>query len=231
MATGHRFQRLVGISAILFAVLQLSDGILLFAAVKFRAEALTNPALLLSGGQTDPGLFRWSMILDMFAYLLFAPMAVLCWHWFRSRSPGMVTIYTLCGLAFSLIGSAGAVMLGAVIPTLIAAYALSGEAQRQTIEILAGTFYRAVSLGLWNPLEILLLGVWLIGIGFLLRRERMGLGILSLVVGCFAMLDVLGWISNVELIFNIGVGGQSLLLIWPVWFGIDLLRRPIANME
>lgn len=231
MANEHRFQRLVGLSAILFAVLELSDGILLIASVKFKAEALTNPVLMLSVGQTDPALFHWSMIFDMFLYLLFAPMVVLCWRWFRSRNPGMVTIYTLCGLAFSLIGSIGAVILARVIPTLIATYALSAEAQRQTIEILAGTLYRAVSRGLWNPLEILLLGVWLIGIGFLLRREKSGLGILGIVVGCFSMLVALGSISDVELIFNIGEGGQTLLLVWAIWFGIYLLRKPIANLE
>jgi hypothetical protein len=53
-----------------------------------------------------------------------------------------------------------------------------------------------------ESLEILLLGVWLLGIGWFLRRERTALGVLTLIIGGFAMLDALAWIIQVEVIFR-----------------------------
>jgi hypothetical protein len=88
-------------------------------------------------------------------------------------------------------------------------------------------FYEMVVRGLWNPLEIFMLGIWFLGIGSFLRQERSTLGILTLILGAFAMLDVLGWITQIEIIFEIGVFGISLLLIWGVWFGTNILRQPI----
>jgi hypothetical protein len=41
------------------------------------------------------------------------------------------------------------------------------------------------------------------------------------------MIDALGWITQIELIFRIGVFGISLLIIWGAWFGINMLRKPI----
>ena len=95
------------------------------------------------------------------------------------------------------------------------------------MQVLLGVLYQVVVGGLWNPLEILLLGIWFLGIGSLLRQERRSLGVLTLIIGVFAMFDALGWITQIEVIFRVGVFGISLLIIWAAWFGIDLLRQPV----
>jgi len=87
----------------------------------------------------------------------------------------------------------------------------------------------SITPGLWNPLEISLLGIWSLGIGSFLRRERSALGILTLVIGGFAMLDALDWITQIDLIFRIGVFEISLLIIWGACFGINILRRPVET--
>jgi hypothetical protein len=55
--------------------------------------------------------------------------------------------------------------------------------------------------------------------------------VLTLIIGGFAMLDALGWIIQVELIFRVGVFGISLLIAWGAWLGINVLRRPIEILD
>ncbi len=42
------------------------------------------------------------------------------------------------------------------------------------------------------------------------------------------MVDTLGWITQVELIFRIGVVRISLLIVWGAWFGTSVLRRLVG---
>src|SRR2546425_749050 len=83
--------------------------------------------------------------------------------------------------------------------------------------------FQAVVLGVTtdpfsNPTAIL-------GIGFFLRREQPALGIFTSLLGIFALLDTLGRILNIKIIYTVGLGGMLLFIpIWSLWFGIDLLR-------
>ena len=227
MSDPARFQRLAGIFAILMPVAVIGNVITLFASVNNNAGAFTQPALLLEIGARGAALFHWSMVFDLFGYLAFAPVAVFFWRWLKSKNEGLVSLYTLCGLAYTLIGSMGAAMLGAVVPKLIGDYALASAAQRQTLQALVGALYRFVAYGLWNPLEVLMISAWFLGIGSLLRWERRGLGILALVIGLVAILDPLGWILNNDLLFNLGGGGTVLEQAWSVWLGISLLGKSV----
>jgi hypothetical protein len=133
----------------------------------------------------------------------------------------------MCGLAYSLIGSIGAILLGVAVPTLANGYAAATSSQQEAMQVLLNFFYNMIVRRLWNPLEIFLLGIWSLGIGSFLRRDRPALGTLTLVSSGFAMLDALGWITQIDLIFRIGVFGNSLLIIWGAWFGMSILRRPV----
>jgi hypothetical protein len=143
------------------------------------------------------------------------------------KSPNIVPLYSICGISYSLIGSIGAILLGVVVPTLANDYPSAAPSQQEAMRVIIDVFYSMIVRGLWNPLEILLLGIWFLGIGSFLRRERCALGVLTLIIGGFAMLDALGWIIQVELIFRVGVFGISLLIAWGAWLGVNVLRRPI----
>jgi hypothetical protein len=82
--------------------------------------------------------------------------------------------------------------------------------------------------GIWNILEALLVAVWFLGIGWLLRTERRIFSIVSIILGTSALLDSLGMILNIEVIFLLGVSIYVLLApLWALWLGIDLLRKPV----
>jgi Domain of unknown function (DUF4386) len=227
-----RFQKLAAWSGIALTVATVLNVITLFASVDNDANALfSDPTPLLLIGSTGANWFHWSMAFDLFAYLSFVPVAVLGYKWFRAKGPNIVLVYSICGVLYSAIGSIGAISLGVVVPTLAREYPTSTPSQQEAMHVIINVFYSMIVRGLWNPLEILLLGIWLLGIGAFLRSERTALGVLTLIIGGFAMLDALGWIIQVELIFRVGVFGISLLIVWGAWLGINVLRRPIEILD
>jgi hypothetical protein len=214
------FQRLtVGIT-ILAAISYLVSVVLLLAVMNYSFSAEAFSGAMISSGSRGANLLRWGMIFDVFgSYLLLAPLALHLWKWLKPKSPNHVTLYTLCGLAYILIGSMGAIVLSAVLPPLINDYAQASASQRENMQLVFNGFLNAVFLGLWNPLEVFLLGIWLVGLGPLIQRERRALGIVTRLLGLSALIDSTGRFLNIGTIFLIGSSGLFLLVpIWLIWW-------------
>jgi hypothetical protein len=233
MNESSSFQRLA-------AVLSIVSAILAFGSIGFQAVVLgvttdpySNPNSILGIGASGAPLFRWGLLLDMFGYyLLLAPLALLLWSRLKPKDMNLITLYTISGLAYMLIGALGAATLAAISPPLIEGYGQASASQRQMYELVFSGFLNAVYLGLWNLLESSLSGIWWLGIGLFLRREQPALGMLTTVLGIFALLDALGRILNVQIIYTVGLAGMLLLIpIWALWFGIDLLRSRKMRIE
>lgn len=220
------FQRLAALTSILAALLAFGSIGLQVVVLGVHADPFSNLDSVLRIGANGANLFRWGMILDMFGYyLLLAPLALLLWSRLRPKGMNLITLYTFCGLAYMLIGAIGAATLAAISPLLIEGYGQASGQQHQMYEVVFSGFLNAVYVGLWNLLESSLGGIWWLGIGLLLRREQPALGIFTTVLGIFALLDALGRIVNIQIIYTVGLAGVLLLIpIWTLWFGIDLLR-------
>src|SRR5215212_8003377 len=179
-----RLQRLAAWSGIVLTVATVLNAITLFLSAKNDIGALfSDPTPLLLLGSSGANWFHWSMVFDLVAYLAFAPIAVFGYSWFRAQRPNLVLLYTIGGVSYSLIGSVGAVLLGVAIPTLAREYPAAVPSQQEAMPVMIKVLYSMVVRGLWNPLEIFLLGIWCLGIGSLLRRERAALGVLTLLIG------------------------------------------------
>ena len=220
------FQRLAAVTSILAALLAFGSIGVLAVAVGVNADVFSNPDSILRIGANDANLFRWAMILDMFGYyLLLAPLALLLWSRLQPKGMNLVTLYTFCGLAYILVGATGAATLAAISPPLIEGYGHASAQQQQMYEVVFSGFINVVYVGLWILLESSLSGIWWLGIGLFLRREQPALGIFTTVLGIFALLDALGRILNIQLIYTVGLAGILLFIpIWTLWFGIDLFR-------
>ena len=229
MSDHQSFQRFAALAAIIFFPLALGSIVLSGMAVDFNMEASTNPALLLSVGADGANLWRWGMILDMFSYYLpFLPLALFLWRWLASKNPDWVRFYTFCGLGYIFIGAIGAVILAAVHPPLISAYSQSSVEQRPALETVFSAVWNMVYGGMWNILGELLAGIWLVGVGLLLRGERRIFSIVTMILGISALLDSLGMILNFEGLALLGLSIYVVLApIWTLWLGIDLLRKPV----
>jgi hypothetical protein len=222
------FQRLTAATTILAVICYLSSVVLLLVVMNFSFSAEAFSGAMISLGARGAALLRWGMIFDVFgSYLLLTPLALHLWAWLKPKSPNHVTLYTLCGLAYILIGSMGAIVLSAVLPPLMNEYAQASASQRETLQVVFNSFLNAVFLGLWNPLEVFLLSIWLIGLGPLIQGERRALGIITRLLGFSALIDSTGRFLDVGTIFFIGSSGLFLLVpVWLIGWAIDLTRNP-----
>ena len=227
MADENRLRRLAGWAAILAAVLAFGSTLLGLAAVNFNsADTYANPSSMLALGARGAALLRWSSIADMFGfYLLLMPLALYLGSWLRPSSPHLVTLYSVCGLCYALIGAIAAALMAAVLPPLIRTYATASPQQRESLQLIFDSFYRAGFQGLFNPLEMLVGATWWLGMAPLLRQERRALGTFTTVLGIAALLDALGVILQIEVVFMIGLAGVLLLIpLWALWCGVEVLK-------
>ncbi len=229
MSDHQLFQRLAAVTTILAVLCYLSGVVLLLAVMNFSFSVEAFSGAMISTGARGAGLLRWGMIFDVFgSYLLLTPLALHLWAWLKQKSPIHVSLYTLCGLAYILIGSMGAIVLSAILPPLINDYVQASASQRDNLQVIFNSFLNAVFLGLWNPLEVFLLGIWLIGLGPLIQRERRALGVVTRLLGFSALIDSAGRFLDIQTIFFIGSSGLFLLVpVWLIGWGIDLLRKPV----
>ena len=222
------FQRLAAGITILAVISYIISVVLVLAVMNFGFNVDAFSGAMISMGSRGASLLRWAMIFDVFgSYLLWTPLALYFWSWLKLKGPNRVTLYTFCGLAYILIGSMGAIVLSAVLPPLINDYAQASGSQRDTLQVVFNGFLNAVFLGLWNPLEVFLLGIWLVGLGPLIQDERRGLGIITRLLGLSALIDSIGRFLDIQTIFFIGTSGLFLLVpVWLIGWAIDLSRKP-----
>ena len=230
MNGNQSFQRFAAVIAIVSFFFALASDVLQGIPVNFNSDFPIDPVLFLSVGADGAKLLRWGLILDMFGYYLpLLPLALFIQHWFKVKNPIWVHFYTTCGLGYILIGATGAVALAVVQPPLINAYAQASTEQRALLETIFGAIWSIIYGGMWNILGELLVGIWFFGVGMLLRMERRLLGIVSMTVGISALLDSLGNILGIDGLALLGLSIYIILApIWALWFGIDLLRKPVS---
>jgi hypothetical protein len=227
MDMDRNFLRVAGVASILTAVFMICNAVTLLAAVGNNSNALLDPALMLPLGAGAARMFHASMVFDLLAYLSLAPVTVFWWSQLKEGREGLVSLYAFCGLAYSLLGSIGAVLADAVLPAMMTGYSTAPASQQEMLQIFARYFYRGIEHGIWNPLEVLMVSVWFLGLGLLLRRMKPGLGILALVAGTVGLLDPIGWMLGSDTVLSIGAIGNVLIPVWTAWFGIAILRNPL----
>jgi hypothetical protein len=184
---------------------------------------------MLQVGASGASLLRWGLILDMLGYYLpLLPAALFLQAWCGPKSRAWVRFYTSCGLGYILIGATGAALLAAALPVLIGAYGQASADQRAVLETVFRTIWNMVYAGMWNIVGEFLAGIWLVGIGLLLRGERRIFSVITLILGASALLDSIGTMLGIDTLalpaLSIFVG---LAPIWALWLGIDLLRKPV----
>ena len=183
--------RLATATAIAGLLLMGTSGFLMFAAGNFRADAVSDPQALVSQGSAAAELMRWACVADLIGYLFMAPLAL----YFFGRFSGdqFIALYTFAGLAYVLIGAAGAVVLGAAAPPLMHAYPSALAAQQEAIRTDFSTVHHIVLRGLWQTLELIPAAVWLLGVGrSSYRSGGRTLGIVLLVIGALAAVGAAG---------------------------------------
>jgi hypothetical protein len=215
------------------SVLAAAFGFKLAAAANFEWELRLGS--LLDRGPGVAELLRWGGLLDMGGYLALGLVVLYVGERLWRGNAFVVASLTLSGLAAVLVGAIGAVLLATVGPSLLLDYAAAPASARETARLTLETLGRGVLAGLWGTLELTLLGAWLIGVGWLLRREWPRFGVLALLSGISMVASsvrtgatgrILPEVSgplDLVVVLIIG-GGLVLLFVWLLWLAIRLWR-------
>ncbi len=232
MNNENSFRKVAATTVILAGVLNLAASIVTSVAVDFNVEFLANPEEMLTAG-LDPGairLFHWGEILGVFGYcLLLIPATIYLWYWLSPRSPRMVTLYTVLGLIGIVLCVMESTIRISIWPPMITAYTQVAVEQRELLQVvfLAISDFAFESM---YALNSILAGIWLLGIGLILRSERRILGIVTIVMGAAVLCAGIGWITRVDPLARLEVF-YFLEPFWAVWLGIVIWRDAKKSAE
>ena len=237
--TAHPFserQRYVAAALATSVVLTIGAGLLLPAAYGFDIGALAHPGSIVDGGPGVAQMLRWGALLDMVSYFPMAVVVVYVHYQLRDRNPLLVTLLTACGLAYVLIGSIAVVLLASVGPPLIEGYAAASIAGREAARVSLESLGNATIVGLWGTLELIAIGVWFIGLGWLLWSDWRRFAALSILAGVGALASSLRTGLTGRTIVDIDgpldlaiLGAAGCLVVWEIWLALRLWRGPAQD--
>lgn len=167
-------QPAVAVTTIAFVVLNFGVASGLFWALYgFDLGAFGHPEALLGRSGETAALWRIAGVVDMVSYLLFAPALIYLHGRFtavalqHAGGAWVARLVTGSGLGFVLVGAIGATFMASVGPPLLELGQTDPDAARVAfLALLSG-----VVVGLWGTLELLLIGLWLAGLAWWIRRE------------------------------------------------------------
>lgn len=83
--------------------------------------------------------------------------------------------------------------------------------------------------GFHGVLQDLVGAVWFLGIGYLLRVKRNVLGIATMVIGGFLVLNTVGNLFAIEALSLLGLTANIILgPLWSTWAGVLLVQGKVA---
>jgi hypothetical protein len=223
-------RRLATWSVVLAVVLSVPSTVALVAAFGWNVEAMLfgDPNAALGGGTTGAALLRWGAIIDMFySYLLIAPLALFLHRRLRPLKPWLADLGAVGAFAYIFVGAAGAAMLGTVGPTLVEAYAAAAPADRVAIAT-SFAMLRDITFALWQVLDPITAGTWILSVGWLLLPDRPLVGRFLVVLAgglfVFSVMAMLGIHSLGALLALVAV----VLVVWAVWVVSGRARERVS---
>jgi len=193
----------------------ITSTVLFAAAYQFRLDI--QPTRIVAAGATSAELLRWAAVLDLFGYYLAtAVLAYVLWRQLRPRNPVIADLSTLAGVGFALAGGAGAAVLAVFGPSLMHDYTDAAATEQVVIAAQFATLVAVVMRSIWQFLDGILIGVWWLGIGLLLRPDRPRLSRLTLVLAAVAVVGAFVNLVGLSLVRDVLLG--VLFILWAAWW-------------
>jgi len=226
MEYNNNFRNTVGWITILSGIIGFVSYFLVAGSVNFNFDFFSNPVLIFSIPNVHIGMLRWSMVTDIFGYyLLLLPAMVFINEWLRGATAWR-TLITFCGTSYILLGAIGAAILAVMWPSFLTKFPTASPEQQETIKLLFDTFSQMVYGGLWNLLDTILAGVWFVGVGIFILREKRLLGWFTIMVGVISLLDGVGNIFEIHVLAETALNLFLILApIWAIVMGYAMLKN------
>jgi hypothetical protein len=166
----------------------------------------------------------------LYSYLLLVPLALFLHRRLRPNRPWLADLGALAAFAYIFLGGAGAAILAIAGSSLVEAHALAAPADQPLIYVSFEAVRDLVFDALWQMLDAITLGTWIVTTGVLLLPERralsrvlVGLGAGVIAYSAVTMLDIRS-LALVALFPGLGV------LAGLVWWLVDRSRRGAAQL-
>ncbi|WP_411380126.1 hypothetical protein [Pseudomonas sp. MPB26] len=210
--------RLVSITSWLAICFCMLTTFLAIQAGSFDYEAAGDVAAQLQVGVAGATNLKWMMLSDTFGfYLLSIPAALYLWMNFKQENPFLVSLATVAGMFFGLVGAIGASILSVAWPVLTIATANATDpAAAQLYTELFRVITMFVQDGMWGRLEFFLSGVWYIGIAVVIWPHLKAFAALTFLNGCFGLFSSAAKMLDAGEIAGLGL--QGVLYVTPIWF-------------
>lgn len=228
MDDNHYYRKTVAWITILSGVIGFISYLLVAGSVHFNFDFFSNPILIFSLPGVDIGMLRWSMIADIFGYyLLLLPVLFFIHEWLLGKTPWR-NLITFCGTSYILAGAIGASILAATWPSLLLKFPISSTEQQETIKLIFESFSVMVGNGIWNLFDTIVCGVWMTGIGMVIKKENSYMGWLTMLVGIISLLDGLGNSLEIKSISDTALNLYLVLApLWAIILGLLILNNKI----
>jgi hypothetical protein len=217
-------RRLATLSALLAIVIAVPSTLAFVAAFGWDVEAAIfgRPDAILGGGEGSASLLRRGAFGDMlYSYLLLAPVALFLHRRLRPIKPWLADLGTAGAFAYIFVGGSAAAILATVGSSLVDAHATAGPAERVAIATSFDVLRNIVYFALWQTLDAITAGTWVLSVGWLLLAERPLVGRLLVVLGAgflaLSVMTVLGIHSLAVLLAIVA----TVLAVWAGWAVID----------
>jgi hypothetical protein len=216
---------IIGLLTILSGILALACMVVGLIATQFDAEAFANPVSILGMKDVSANQMRLFMLLDMAGYYLLLLPVLFLFHRMMEQKTAWASMFTSLGFGYVLIGAMGAAALAVLWPNLIERHAAAPLNLKEIYRADFQLMTEFVAKGMWNYLEVLLGGVWWIGVGVFTIRQR-ALKVVTIVLGISCLLDGVGEVFQMPILAEVGLNIYLLLgIIWPIWLGVLLIRN------
>jgi hypothetical protein len=195
-----------------------------------EASIFVHPETALEQGPDAAVLWRWGFLGDMlYSYLLLLPMALFLHRRLRERRPWLADLGLAGALAYILIGGAAAAILAQAGSSLIEAFHAAAPSDRPAILISFHLLRDVFVFGVWQTLDGITAGTWVLSVGWLLLIDRLWVGRLLIVLGVWLWGLALMTMSGTHSLAALGAGLAMAVAVWIAWVAFG--RRRLGGAD
>ncbi|WP_258195307.1 hypothetical protein [Pseudomonas japonica] len=201
-------------------------------AGSFEYEATGNIVGQLEVGIEGSPNLKWMMLSDMFGFYLFSiPSGLYLWFALREDRPYLLSLATIAGAIFGIVGAIGAAVLSVAWPVLTVLHASATDSANVLItQEVFRILTMVVQDGMWGRLEFFLSGVWYLGLSIILWQHKKAFALVVFVNAACALVSSFGKMFDMGELAGLALTGVTYATpVFYIWLGVIAWRGRLPS--